>query len=381
MRVAIFGGTGFMGYDFVRLLLDEGTHEPVVYCTSPKNLTNLRRHPVAVRFVPPHLMANENLDEDIDLIVNFAHPFQQRDQMTPNQQTDLFVRFLEKARARNPKLRMVHISTLSVYEPFSEDKEYAETDPLDPPGSDLYATTKLYAEKAIRGIAGAEEWQVVLRPTIVYGSFCRPWTDGLLKAFAEGDVGYCDLGGMIQPITGRDISRFIRRVMDDFKPGVYNMAGQEKVSWKEFFTLFQEVVGEGRLVQVEPPPPGAVPVQLDGLAFYRFHAKELQRVIVANRSFNAIATRMAKPVPRTLVMKVRRSLGLDKPPAPRRAGAAAAGTDVQLQFTKPFFGEDRLVSRAHFEDTFPDFATTPLGQMKETLREYYEYRFTDKIYT
>ena len=37
MKIAIFGGTGFMGYDFIRRLLGNGGFTPVVYCTSASN--------------------------------------------------------------------------------------------------------------------------------------------------------------------------------------------------------------------------------------------------------------------------------------------------------------------------------------------------------
>ena len=52
MKVAILGGTGFMGYSLVRRLLNSDAVTPVVYGSSPKSLVNLARHDVDFRYVP-----------------------------------------------------------------------------------------------------------------------------------------------------------------------------------------------------------------------------------------------------------------------------------------------------------------------------------------
>jgi nucleoside-diphosphate-sugar epimerase len=342
------------------------------------NLANLRRHAVDIRLVPPAKLLEERLDSDIDLIVNFAHPFSRRDNLSSKAQTDLFVRFLRAARGRNARLKLIHLSTMSVYEPFAQACEFGEAAPLNPPAGDGYATAKLHAERAIRGLPEADRWQLILRPTVVYGPFCRPWTDGPMQAFAAGDVSHRGLTGRIQPLWGGDLSRFILRVIDDFRPGVCNVSGEETVTWMDFMNVFQEVVGRGRLVHVSGPA-GPEPMRSGALDFFAQHLRALKRDVVRHPSFLAIAGRVARPFPLWFIGSVERFVGLDRSAA-AKASAAALAVARDQRFAQPFFSEDRLVSRAQCLDRCPGFHWTSLRDTRDTLRRYFEYRFTDRLY-
>src|SRR3546814_16673041 len=69
-------------------------------------------------------------------------------------------------------------------------------------------------------------------------------------AFTLGDVGVSNLDGRIQPILGDDISRLIHALCFDFRPGTYNLPGPEVMSWYDFLSSFQDIVGGGALVRV-----------------------------------------------------------------------------------------------------------------------------------
>ena len=388
MKVAIFGGSGFMGYDFFRLLEGNDRYEPVIYTSGPKSLSNLARHDVDIRFVPSDQLSGATLDDDISHIVNFSHPFEKRQQMTPPEQVEALADFFGRARARNPKLVLVHISTMSVYEPFGSNKFFAEDATLAPPSEDAYASSKLLFEERLKALPNASDWQLMLRPTIVYGPFCRPWTDGPLKAFHEGDVEFKSLDGLIQPIWATDVSRFIEERLRDFQPGIFNMGGRETISWKAFFETFERIADYGRLVPSaveEEPEEGAegstVRLAPGTLPWYAVNTRLFLRDVVKNKRLKEMIQPVRANSPDWLIRGVRSALqtGEKKPiKKPLPVGLPTEARPRSMAYTRPFFGEDRLVDMARFNKAFPGFDFTTVGQAQERLAAYYRYRFTDE---
>ena len=136
MKVAVFGGSGFLGYDFVRLALREGGCEPVVYSSSAKSLSNIARHEVDIRLYPSADPGSVSLDPDVDVLINFSHPFERRDGINGLAQVERFAAFVAGARQRNPRPRLIHISSMSVFEPFAQGREFVESDGLRPRRAD-----------------------------------------------------------------------------------------------------------------------------------------------------------------------------------------------------------------------------------------------------
>src|SRR3546814_15220128 len=98
---------------------------------------------------------------------------------------------LAAAKQANPGLRLIHLSTMSVFEPFAGKHFFTESAPLHPPKTDRYACEKVLAESALKKLPNAEKWQVHLRPTIVYGPYCGVWTDRILEAFTQIGSASC----------------------------------------------------------------------------------------------------------------------------------------------------------------------------------------------
>jgi nucleoside-diphosphate-sugar epimerase len=188
-------------------------------------------------------------------------------------------------------------------------------------------------------LADADRWQLHLRPTVVYGPFCRPWTDRIFEAFRQGNVRYADLSGRIQPVYGEDVSRFIYERLLDFRPGIYNFPGPEEMSWQTFVDTFREIVGIGNLVRV-PVAPGNRARTKPG-----FVERALRK---AERTVRPVAASAAEQ---------------------RRANAKL--------FAKPFFAEDRLLSDAKWRRDCPTFQLSRLSEVKDVLAEYYRARFPD----
>lgn len=367
MKVAVFGGSGFLGYDFVRAALAADGIVPVVYSSSAKSLSNVARHELDIRLYPSHEPERVSLEIDIDLLVNFAHPFERRGGISGQAQVEGFARFVARARERNPRLRLIHISSMSVYEPFAPAHLFDEDAALKPPRADRYAREKVRAEQALRALPDAARWQLHLRPTVVYGPYCGVWTDRLFEAFGSGDVAYASLDGRIQPIAGADVSRFLLARLRDFRPGVYNMPGRETLRWSDFFEVFRAIVDRGRLVR---DPRGAKPES--GLAFYAGNLRELMHIVRREPAFDRIAVSIARHLPAQGVEFMKRLLLGRGERAPR----AAAGA-LNRDYLRGFFGEDRLVSGARIAADFPDFAPRPLADFTAELARYHRYRYSD----
>jgi nucleoside-diphosphate-sugar epimerase len=372
MKVAVFGGSGFLGYDFVRCALRRGGVDLVVYSTSANSLANVSRHDVDLRLYSanePHAVV---LDDDTDVVVDFAHPFERRGEVGGAEQIHRFVRFIAAAKRSNPRLRLIYLSSMSVFEPFMQNRRFAEADPLRPPKADRYAREKVLAETELRTLPDADRWQLHLRPTVVYGPFCRPFTDRFLELFKQGDVWYRDLSGRIQPIYGEDISRFICDRLFDFAAGVYNLAGPEEMSWQTFVEAFREIVGVSRLVQM-PADSGFTDRELP--PSYKDDIRQLMQVARQQPSFDRLAGRILRRLPAAASGRFKRLLfGRD---APRVAPVSDGPTANAALFGRSYFAEDRLVQATKWRRDFPTLELSRLPDVKPILERYYRFRFSD----
>jgi nucleoside-diphosphate-sugar epimerase len=378
MKVVILGGTGFMGYNLTSRLLADKNITPTVYSSSASSLVNLTRHQVDIKLVPYSQLAETELPEDTDFVINFAHPFTVRDNLSPADQIDNLCLFLNKNLALNPKLRLVHISSMSVYEPFDSSVPYDELSPLDPPpASDSYAVGKYNVDKKLLKHPELAGRMLILRPTIVFGPYCRPWADNILNAFQQGDVAYQDLNGHVQPIFVDDISRFIHEQLYAFTSGIFNMAGPETITWKDYLLFYAKIVAKGSLTKIpQESEPGAQP-KAGKFTETTHNLRELVRIVYKEPAFISLIRPFVSRIPLGIRLRLRKYFGVSP-----KITATVISDKVQTgPFCRLFFAEDRLVSPDLFRQTFPEATLTPLNQTADTLKRYYEFRFTDKIYS
>ena len=91
-------------------------------------------------------------------------------------------------------VRLIHISTAAVYEPFPPG-HLDETMCNEHPGS-LYKQAKLGIEREIlRFVHESGLETVILQPTVVYGPHGRAWTDSPIRELLTGTVVLPDQGG------------------------------------------------------------------------------------------------------------------------------------------------------------------------------------------
>jgi nucleoside-diphosphate-sugar epimerase len=336
-------------------------------------LSNISRHDLPVHLVSyPDLARQGRLEGECDVIVNFAHPFSPRDGLSVDRQIDILCDLFADTLAARPDCRLIHVSTMSVYEPFlPPDREFTEGDPLRPPKDDLYARAKVRFDRKLLSRAEITERVLIVRPTVIYGPFCRPWTDRVMEAFLAGDVPFVGLGGRMQPVLGRDVSRFIRLNLREFRAGVYNLAPAEPMSWHDFLSTFESIVGRGRLVQIPkvsaPRKPGllspATAMRAVGILARDPGMKELLRP-----HYLKLPPGMRGALKERFLSEAQ---GMAGSPGREHAGGGP--------YCRAFFAQDRLLSMRALAARFPEFECSPLIENRELLERYFRFRFTDDL--
>jgi len=187
MKLVVTGGLGFIGSNFVRMILRERTGWSVVnfdlvtYAGNPANVADLGRSG-AYRFVKGDIAdpgdVARALEGGVDAVVNFAaesHVDRSILSADPFVRTNVVgtVRLLEAARAL-PKCRVVHVSTDEVYGALTpDDPPFTERTPLSP--TSPYAASKAAADHLALAFARTYGQDVVVtRCSNNYGPYQFP---------------------------------------------------------------------------------------------------------------------------------------------------------------------------------------------------------------
>jgi hypothetical protein len=363
-----------MGYDLACALHESPLYEPIVYSTSAKSLVNISRHDIDVRLVRYAELSQTLLPDDVRFLVNFAHPFGNRESLSVPSQVRILSDFMIRNLERLKDMRAIQLSSMSVYEPFAAGREYQETSPCNVPRSDRYARSKCDFESRLESHRALQERLLTLRPTVVYGPFCRPWTDAILEKFDAGDIEYRDLSGRVQPILVSDVTRFILDRLTDFAPGTFNLAGPRVLSWHEFLNFFGNIASHGRLVErlePDPPPPGSVRGTLREVS-------GLVRKNLRDPGVKELARPWVRRLPAPWIERLKHRLTDNLGPLAR---SVAPGPSTPGTFCDGFFAEDRLVSMCATNERFANTEWTPLESTQDLISRYHRFRFRDEVLT
>ncbi|MBW2293802.1 MAG: NAD-dependent epimerase/dehydratase family protein [Deltaproteobacteria bacterium] len=373
-KVAILGGSGFMGYDLARTLQESQAFEPIVYSTSAKSLVNLARHDIDIRLIRYADLSQTQLPADVRFLVNYAHPFGNREALSVKSQVRILSDFMIGNLQRLPELRAIHLSSMSVYEPFEAGREFAEPSRLNAPRADRYARSKCDFEAKLEAHTALAERLLMLRPTVVYGPFCRPWTDAILAEFDAGDIEYRDLSGRVQPLLVSDLTDFIIERFADFAPGTFNLAGPQILSWHEFLNFFGNLVSRGRLVERAQPdlsPQGTA-------AGILREASDLLRMNLRQPRVKELARLWLRRLPAPWIERIKQRFNDNLGPLARSVAARPPDPGV---FCDAFFADDRLVSMRATNERFPQTELTRLESTGDLLSRYHRFRFSDEVLT
>lgn len=141
--------------------------------------------------------------------------------------------------------RLVHVSTAAVHEPFSDGELDESRRPAD--GGSEYKQIKLAIEDNLLRLVHEQGLDlVILQPTIVYGPFGRAWTDSPIRELLTGTVVLPDEGrGLCNAVFVDDVCQAVISALTAplASGGRFLISGRAAVTWKEFYTAYQDILG------------------------------------------------------------------------------------------------------------------------------------------
>jgi len=237
MRILILGGTGLLGTAISNYLASQD-HDVVVFCRGQKQSRISRKaESIYGHFADDEklteLFAERSFDAIVDLLTHDASSAQRVVNL-----------FQEKTK------HYVFVSNASVYGPLSSLP--ADEGEMHEPVS-IAAQGKSEAEEVFASAVETIDFPAtILRPSIVFGpgkALLSIWGyDACLisrlretKPILVAGDGY----GLIQPLYSSDLAQVVEMVLgksSKTKGHIYNVAGAECVSWRDWFSLIGEAL-------------------------------------------------------------------------------------------------------------------------------------------
>ena len=186
-RIAVTGATGFVGGAVARRLCATGADVRVAGRRTAARAADLvEAGAEAVDFDLLDEDSWKQVAEGMDVIIHAAAWVDEADVSMAEPLNVTAVEAMVRAAATAGVRRIVHISTVAVYDLLAHEVFTEDIAPdLDQP--DPYGATKARGEA--RGLALSRQHGVEfvsIRPAMVYGPGSRPWTLGMLKLVSSG---------------------------------------------------------------------------------------------------------------------------------------------------------------------------------------------------
>lgn len=377
MKVAIFGGSGFIGYDFFRRAVRVPNLTLQLYSTSPQGLTNLKRHGVSITSIEMRQLPDLDLG-DADVVVSFAHPFRVRDALGAEEQIHNFAHCVRKNHQQRPR-RLIQLSSTAVYGQFKANHFFSECERPVPTG-EQYSDQKILMEEIFSSMGIPT---ILLRPSFVYGPFGIDFTDLVLNGFAAGSVDFHNLDGKCQPVYVRDVSELIVRMIFDFEPGIFHATGPEVMTWLHYFRQHEIIVKGGSLVcrpeirrNTDRPGFGEL---LKAAVLATLRLPEVREVI---HPLVALFPRRIRSNMKAQVDVTRSDASLHRDRDANLSGFnvnEALRLRLKSKLATDYFAQDRLVSSAKTLQRYPGACDTRLERVLDEIARYFLFRFTDQI--
>lgn len=236
MKVAVLGGSGFVGTRLLEKWLLSGSHDPRVIVRSPGSLARMARFALpswqqADVFDAGSLArAIEGCDTMVHAIVGDGKQI-----VTAAQAA------VEACRTAGVR-RLVYLSSASVH----GQNPLPGTDDASPLRDDQpaeYNNAKVRAERVLREASGLEI--CILRPGIVYGPRCQ-WFTGLPRALRSGQAFLVEGGhGICNHIYVDNLIHAIELglVHPRATEGAFYVADDSALTWREFYRPVVQALG------------------------------------------------------------------------------------------------------------------------------------------
>ena len=244
-KVAITGGTGFIGSRLAEKLILEYGAEVSILLERYTNASRVARLPV--QFKKVDLLDKNNLKEilqDCNYVVHCAYG----SRGTPQEQYEINVngtRTIAEIAAACGVNRFIHLSTVMVYGTpqsgvITEDLPYTETD-------NPYAAEKIASEKIVKEChKNFNLPYVILQPTAVIGPDGLTWTKKIFERLKKkriilinGGDGLCNFIYIDDCVDG-----IIRALQHENAIGeTFLLSADSPVSWKDFYSAHEAMLG------------------------------------------------------------------------------------------------------------------------------------------
>lgn len=241
-KVFVTGATGFIGARFVQKCIMDWNINITALVRNYSRLSKLARFEKgAIQYDFGSINNIDSIDsiKSCDCVVHFAY-----DSTSIKNNLVGINNIIEKCKLYNK--RLIHISTISVYEPLMENIINEETTNI-PPKSNSYAYSKYLIEKEVlEKIENNGLDAIIIQPTIVYGPFGASWTDRIINQLNSGSVVLPDEGeGICNPVYIDDLCSAIKLACDIDKPinRKFLISGPDHVTWAEFYKGFSKIIG------------------------------------------------------------------------------------------------------------------------------------------
>jgi len=155
IKIAVIGGTGFIGKILINKLINLKCYEITVFSRNKNNV-----FPKTVRFVICNfksLKYQKNILLDIDIIINLVTPIEKT--------KDLANEFMNVCNLSNIK-KIIHMSSISVYGPHNNKTVFEDTKNLS---TSEYGQNKILFDNIIFNYQFNKTKLIILRPTVVFG--------------------------------------------------------------------------------------------------------------------------------------------------------------------------------------------------------------------
>jgi predicted dehydrogenase/nucleoside-diphosphate-sugar epimerase len=244
-RIAVVtGAAGFIGGRLAeRLSLDYGV---TVRCIVRNLAQAARLARLPVEIIHADLLDQKAMDaalQGADYVFHCAYDTRSRKQNTDG--LDILIEGCLTHQTR----RFVHLSTFSVYEPLPNGLLNEGT--RDGDRAWIYVRNKLDLERVVldaardRGLPG-----VVLQPSIVYGAFCKPWTDAVAEMLLGGKVVLPEDSGLCNAVYVDDLvdAMLLAATVERAIGERFVITGPDAPAWSQVFGRFQQALGVDSLV-------------------------------------------------------------------------------------------------------------------------------------
>jgi len=370
--VLVTGGTGFIGGRLVeKLVLDEGCRVRVLV----RDFAHAARiSPYPVEMVGGDLRDRASVERAVqgcDVVFHCAYDFVPT--LAGQERTGVEgTRNVAEAALAEGVDRMVHLSTMAVYQPLPPG-EVTEESPW-PASQDPYVLVKREAENLLDEIHRRQGLPaVILQPTIVYGPFSTFWTLTPLRRLRNPKVRVPLLDGGATPCN----AVYVDDVADAMllaatRPGVegerFLISAEEPVTWKEFYQGLEAAAGLQSTVEV--------PVE----EIYRLRREERKKRSIVHRirrgardprtwarvSKLPVIGALAKVLPEAVLSELAKGwLHEEAPPAPRIFLPSDAA--IELETSRGRVRIDRARERLGYTPRFD------LSRGMEVTRRYLEW--------